>query len=239
MQITVLRIGLLGQPRSNRADHAVAQQDAQERADQRGCDFLPDLFRWSAQRAHGNDHPEHGRYDAESRKSIGNGTEGMDRLHCLVVGHLHVALHHLVHVERLDPSRDCGAQRVAQEGQRVMVAQKRRIPFEYLALHGLLDVVLDADEALLPHLVAQLKQHPERLQVSRPAELRRTQSARHIGQHGLDDGDRIRDQHGSQGRTHDGYNLRWLDEDQDVPLFHQKAGDDSGKDDNNSNDREH
>ena len=37
--------------------------------------------------------------------------------------------------------------------------EKFRISFEYFALRGLLDVVLDADETLLANLVAQLKQH--------------------------------------------------------------------------------
>ena len=55
---------------------------------------------------------------------IGHGSEGVDRLHGLVVRDLHVPLHHLVHVERLHASGDGGAQGVADESLRMVVAEE-------------------------------------------------------------------------------------------------------------------
>ena len=126
--VGVLVVGVFGHVGGDGADEAVAQQDAEEGADERGGDFVADLLRRAAERAHGDDDAEHGGDDAEAGQRVGRRCESA-ATGCagLVVVDFHVEFHHLVHVEGLDAAGDGDAQGVADEVQRVVVLEEVRV----------------------------------------------------------------------------------------------------------------
>ena len=155
------------------------------------------------------------------------------------MGNLHVEVHHLVQVERIDAPGDRHAQRVADEVPGVMVLEKLWILGKYRALVRLFDIGLNRQQSVLSRLVQELVAHLQRFQVERLGEVRTLQASNHPGNDLLDHLQRVRDQQGTQRRSSDDDQLRRLHQNLEVPVLHQVAGDNRAEHHHNANDDEH
>ncbi len=221
------------------AGNAVAEQDAEEGADEGGGDFFADLLGRAAERAHGDDDAEHGGDDAQPGERVGDGGEGVDGLHFGVVVHFHVELHHLVHVEGLDAAGDGGAQGVADKVAGVMVIEELGVVFEDGAFLGLFDVHFDAEQAFFADLVEELVHHFEGAEVAFLVELGTFEDGQKAGDDALDDVDRVGHEQGAGGGANEDEQLGRLHEDEYVSLLHEEAADDCSEDNENAYDGEH
>ena len=95
----VLVLNQLGHIRRERPDDAVAEQDAEESSDQRRSDFVADLLRRAAQRAHGHDHAQHRGDNAKPGQGIRHRAERRHGQGCAGMMDVHVEFHHLIDVE--------------------------------------------------------------------------------------------------------------------------------------------
>ena len=71
-----------------RREHAVGEQDAEERADERRGDVVADLLGPAVDVAHGDDDAEHGGDDAEAGQRVTGRLEERDRLRLFLVERL-------------------------------------------------------------------------------------------------------------------------------------------------------
>ena len=95
-------VGSLGQVGGDGAHESVTEQDAEEGADQGGCDFVADFFGRTSEGAHRDDYTENRGNDAEAGERVGHRAQGRDRLGCVVMLYVHIELEELIHVEWFD-----------------------------------------------------------------------------------------------------------------------------------------
>ncbi len=125
-EILALEVDLVLERRRHRADEAVAREDAEEGADQRGADLVADLARRPVDRAHRDDDAEHGGDDAHAGQRVTDLGERLRRLQGLVVVHLEIDVHHRLEIERADAAHDDHAHRVGEEVDGVVVGEELR-----------------------------------------------------------------------------------------------------------------
>ena len=117
----MLFVGAFAHVGGQRADQTVTQQNTEERADQRGGHLFSDFFGRSAESAHGDNHAEDRRDNAEAGQGVGHRGQCGDGHGGAVMVDVHVQLHHLVHVEGLDAPTGGHADGVADKVQGVVV----------------------------------------------------------------------------------------------------------------------
>ena len=78
LQLLAGVLHLLFHQAGQRLGEGVGQQDAQEGAHQGRADHAAQHRRWLAHRAHGVDHAQHGRHDAEGGQPTGDTLDGGD-----------------------------------------------------------------------------------------------------------------------------------------------------------------
>ncbi len=135
--------------RGHRPDEAVAQQDAEERADQRRADLVADLRRRAVDLAHRDDDAEHRGDDAEAGQRVADLGERLRRLQRLVVMDLEVLVHQRLEVVGRDAADDDHLHRVGEEVDRVMAGEEARVLREDRALVRILEVRLERHHARL------------------------------------------------------------------------------------------
>ena len=94
-----MRVGGLGHIGAQRTHQPIAEQDAEKSSDQRRSDFVADLLRRAAQRAHGHDHAQHRRDNAKPGQGIRHRAERRHGQGSAGVMDVHVEFHHLIDVE--------------------------------------------------------------------------------------------------------------------------------------------
>ena len=104
-----------------RPHDAISQEHPQKRSDQSRADHLPQNFRRLVQRAHGFDHAQNGRDDAEGGQGVGHGLHGVAGMHRVVLGGLHPLVQHLLDLMGVIVVQRCRAQGVADQVHRLMV----------------------------------------------------------------------------------------------------------------------
>ncbi len=156
-----------------------------------------------------------------------------------VMRHFHVEVHHLVEIERIDAARHRHAQRVADKVPRVMVLEKLWILGKHRALVRFFDIGLNRQQSIFPCLVQNFVAHLQRFQVERLGEVRTLQRANHSAGDLLDHVQRIGDQQCAKRRSSDDDQLRRLQQNLQVPMLHQVAGDNRAEHHHNANDDEH
>ena len=117
--------------------------------------------------------------------------------------------------------------------------RKTGVLLEELALPGLFDVGLNGDETLFADLAEELVHHPEGFEVAGFAELRSAEDAENTRDHALEDVDGVGDEERADGGTADGDHLGGLEEDKEMTLLHEEAGDNGSEDDDYADDCEH
>src|SRR6056297_1572486 len=80
--------------RSEGTDKTVGQENAEKRTDKRATDHLAQDFRRLVDRGHGLDHPQNRRHDAERRKPVRHGLQGMARMQGVMLAGLHALFQH-------------------------------------------------------------------------------------------------------------------------------------------------
>ena len=125
MQVGALVVRSLLHAGGQRPHQSVAQQDAQKCADQGGGDFVADLFRRTAERAHGDNHAEYSGDNSQAGQGIGHAAQGGDRQAGSVVMDLHVEIQELVQIKGFH-SADGHAHGVAEVVPNVVIFEKER-----------------------------------------------------------------------------------------------------------------
>nr|WP_229419438.1 hypothetical protein [Pseudoduganella dura] len=161
------RAGFLGhqllQHVADRIDQAIAQENADERTDHRGADFLGDLAGRGAA-AHGahRDHDaEHGRQNAETGHRFADLAQRLGRLRQFFVDQFQFLLEHAFEFVRVDLAHCHQAEVVDDECQQLLFFQHGRVALEDRAVLGRLDVGIEGLQAAggqLQQLVHQQQQ---------------------------------------------------------------------------------
>ena len=133
----------------NRAQHSVAQENSEERSDQRRRHFMANLLRRSAQSPHRDHHAQNRSNNAQPGERIGDTRQCCDGMVGLRLMNFHVALHHLIEVKRRCAAHHRYTQGVANEIADVGVGfLVRRELLEDLALVGSLNVFIQTCQAI-------------------------------------------------------------------------------------------
>src|SRR5579872_1430238 len=219
----------------DRTDQSIAEQNAKERSHQRGSDFVSDFFRRTAECTHSNDNTEHGRNNPEAGQGVGHRAEGGGGLGGIMVMNFHVEIKHLVEIESIEPGNG-HAERVTNEIANVMILEEGGVLGEHLALVRLFDVGFEGHQAVFASLVEEVVHHLEGIDVGLFAELGTAKHASDAADYFLDDVEGVGDKNCPQGSTADDDQLRRLDEDSEISMLHQVAGDHTTEDDDDSDD---
>ena len=152
---------------------------------------------------------------------------------------LEVELHHLVDIKGVDAAGDGHAHGVADEGGDVMILDEERVLREDGALVRLLDIGLDGDHAFFAGLAEDVEEHFERLGVALLGDAAAFEHTHETGDHALEHVHGVGGEDGADGRAGDREELRWLDQDGQLALFHQESADDRPKHYKNADNRKH
>ncbi len=123
LEILALLLDDALQPRGERARHAIGQQHAEERADQRAADHLAEHGRRLVDVRHGLDHAEHRGDDAERRQPVGHALQRMRAMQFLMQRLLQLAAHQVLDLMRVVGVHADHPQVVADHRRHVMVGQ--------------------------------------------------------------------------------------------------------------------
>src|ERR1035438_4199466 len=112
-----------------------------------------------------NGTPWNRRDNSKTGKRVRHRAQGRYWLETVMMVYLHVELHHLVHVERIDYTGTCRSHCVADKVDGMMVLQHRRIGTKDFALLGLFDVSLQCRHSVTARVIEELKQHFQGVQI--------------------------------------------------------------------------
>jgi hypothetical protein len=98
-----------------RSQQTVAQQNAQKSACQSRWHLVNDLLRWPSERTHGDDDPQDGRNDPETRQGVRGGAESGHRLGGGLMVLFHAQVHHLIDVVWVKDARSGGPHGMADD----------------------------------------------------------------------------------------------------------------------------
>src|SRR6185503_13442621 len=119
---------------AHRTEQAVRQQNAEERTDERGRDFVADLGRRTAERAHRVHDAEHRGDDAEAGHRIGELAHRLRRLLAVVVMRFDLLVHQRFELVLVHVAADDQTQVVLDELDDVMVLEDQRALLEHFGL---------------------------------------------------------------------------------------------------------
>ena len=156
--------------RGDRTNQSVAEQDAEESADQRGGNFFTNLFRWAAESSHGDDDSKYGGDDAEPGQRVGGSAERGNRFGRAAVVDFHVGVQHLVQIEYFDAAADRHAHGVANEVAQVVIGDEILVLGEKRALGRIFNVAFERDQSFLARFLQQFVHHFERVDIALPGE---------------------------------------------------------------------
>ena len=215
-------------------EHAVAQQDAEERTDERGGDVVADDGGRRVHVAHRHDDAEHRGDDAEARQRVADGLDEAGREVTLELERIELGVEQRLEVVGRDAVDDL-LERLGEERQRVVRLGDAGILLEDVGLRGIVDVGLEREHALAAREHEQLVLALEEVEVVR---LLRDRSSF------IDDLDRVEDallhQAGSRRderadrRTEDDDELRRLDQYAEMAAGHREPAADSSEHDEDS-----
>src|SRR5690606_727926 len=94
--------------------HAITEQDSQERSNESCRNTLTNTGRITTDLAHGDDHAEYGRDDAESRHCVANGSHGMCSRERLLVMLFEVSLENIRQVVILNRTGEQNLERIGE-----------------------------------------------------------------------------------------------------------------------------
>lgn len=147
------------------SEDSVGEEDSKERTNQRRRNRVTDFGGFATDLAHGDDNAKHRRNDSESRHRVADGLDGSSGDACLSVGDLKVDLHHFGEVMGADGAGEDDLHGVAEEADGVVVGQERRVVLDDVALLGLFDVALKAEETFFSGHVEELIHHLQEVHV--------------------------------------------------------------------------
>src|SRR5258706_12933017 len=220
------------------ADQPIAEQDAEESAHQRGRNFFPDSLRRSAQRAHGDDDAKHGSDNSQAGQGIRHAVKRGRGQRRLMMMDLEVQVEHLVQIKSVDAGNG-HAQGIADKVPHMMVLENGWRLGEQGTLVRLLDVVLEGHQSIFAGLVEQVIHCLQGIDVGLLFVFGAGENAANSSGNLLEDVEWIGDEDGADGGAADGDKFRGLDQDAEIPVLHQIAGDDAAEDNDNADDREH
>jgi hypothetical protein len=199
---SVLLLGGLGHVGSNGTHESVAQQDAEESADEGDGDLVSDLLGRVTESAHGDYDAENRGHDAETGKRISHGAKGGGRLCGLVMVDLHVEIEHLIQFEGIE-SRDRHTQRVADKITHMVVFKESWILGKNGTLVGFLDVGFERHQSVFAGPVQQVVHGFERVHLGLLGEFGTAENSADTADDFLDDVERVGDQHRAHGSAAD------------------------------------
>ncbi len=147
-----------------RREDAVSQKHSQKRSDESGAHLLSHLLRRSANGLHGDDNPKHRRHDSERGHGISHSGEDARGLHGLLVRDLQVYLHKVGEAVDVHATHRDQLQGIRKQIDGVMVVEEGRILLEDLGLVGVLHVLFQLHQTLLPGQGEGVIHHLEQLQ---------------------------------------------------------------------------
>ena len=127
--------------------------------------MVADFRRRAVDVTHRDDDAEHGGDDAEAGQRVADPVERRRRLERLVVVHLQVFVHQRLEIVRRDAADDDHLDRVGQEVDRLVAGQELRVLAQDRALLRILEVRFERHHARLLHLLEQLVQHRQQVDV--------------------------------------------------------------------------
>ena len=234
----MLLLGGLGHVGCNGAYESVAEQDAEESADEGGGDLVSDLLGRATESAHGNHDAEDRGHDAQTGKGISHRAKGSGRLSGVVMMDFHVQIEHLIQFEGIE-SRDRHSQGVADEVAHVVVLEESRILGKDRTLIGLFDVGFERHQSVFAGPVQQVVHGFERVDVGLLGEFRTAENAADTADDFLDDVERVGDQHRAHGSAADDQQFRGLEKYPYAAVLHQIPGGDAPKDDHDADNGKH
>ena len=221
------------------AEEAVGDEDAEEGADERAADQMPQHLRRLGDRPHRLDHAEHGGDDAERRRSVGERLHGRNDALLLLVVRLQFLVHESVDLVDVVRAHRQHAHVIADELDRVMVRCKGREGVEQGRLARIFDVRLDRHHALLLRKLVQGKLHRQQFDIAFLLVLGALHERAEHGGHGLEHRPGVADDEGADRRTEDDDELERLPEDLEVATHGRVAAEDADEDDDCADDQPH
>src|SRR5258705_3989322 len=153
-----------------------------------------------------------------------------------VMMHFQIRLHHLIDVEGIHAAGHRHPQRVAQVVLSMMVLEELRVFWKNLALRWAVDLLFEFRRSILAGMAEEFVEHFQVLDIGG---LRVGITADHTYQALCDsnqDRQRVRDNHGPDGRPKYDYQLRRLNQNHKISMFHKVAADDGAQNQKNSSD---
>jgi len=238
VEIGVLVIGKFDHVGSDGTDQSVAEQDAEESADQGSGNFLADFLRRAAERTHCDDDTQDSGDDPKAGEGVSHVAERSGGQSGLMMMNFEVEVEHLVEIEGIYAG-DGHAQRIANKVADVVVPEDGWTRRKQRTLVWFLYVVLKGHESIFAGLVEQVVHHLQRIEVSLFRVLRAAEDAADSAGDLLENVKRIGDEDSTDGRAADGDQFGWLKEDADVSVLHEIAGGDAAEHHDNADNGEH
>ena len=141
-----------------------------------------------------------------------------------------IEFHHLIHVEGQHASSDGHAHCVAHEVCHVVVLQEVRILGKDGALVRTLDVSFNRHHAVLARLAEKIEHHLQRFKIALLGIGRSLEHTHQTCDEPFENMHGVRYDQRSQCGTTNGYQFRRLDQDSQLPLFHQETADNCAED---------
>jgi hypothetical protein len=151
----------------------------------------------------------------------------------------HIKFHHLVDVERFDTAAGGHANGVADKIESVMVFEEFRVLGEYRAFVRRVAIGFESHQAFFAGATEQFEEHFESFEVFGFCIFQTAKGSGESGDKSFENMQRVGDEHGSDGSAEDDDQFGGLDQNPDVSILHQVAGEDGAEDHHDSDNHEH
>lgn len=200
--------------------------------------LVADLFRRTAERAHGDHNAEHGGDNSQTWQGIGHAAQRGDGQTSPVVMDLYVEIQELVKVKGFDTA-DGHAHGIAEIVADVVILEEGGILGEKWTFGGILDVALQRHQALTARLVKEFIHHFEGVEVALFGEFGSSEHARNPSHDFFQNVKGVGNQYRADGSASNDHQLSRLDQDHDLAMFHQVAAYHRAEDDYDSDNCKH
>ena len=150
---------------SNRSDHAIRDEHAEERSDKRAADQLAEHFRRVTDGAHGFDNAEHGRNNTQRGQGVRHCLNSCRNPMVFMMVRLDFFIHQRFHFVRCLAAEAHHAEVITNELDGMMVIVKRRKLVKEVTLIGVFDVRFERQHPLGARHLEYLILHAEQFDI--------------------------------------------------------------------------